>query len=168
MVAASGCIWTSFAVLPLRRADSLSIVDMSYLDRLPTYSYELPCGHHFRSLTRSMPDDDDNRHWFYCKLCSEIWGIAPCDLAELPPLHPSGMRMSDNQLVVRINAAIGKDRVRDYYLNNWDAVSIRDVSAATGVQRSAVEAVATELGVYNDNPQPDRHVYSADYAGRAT
>lgn len=140
---------------------------MSYLDRLPTYTYGMPCGHDFHSLSRSEPDDE-KRHWFYCSPCQQIWGVVDIDLVEQPPRHPAGMRMSDNQLVVRINAAIHKDRVKAYYLTHWDSVSIREVSATLGVQRSAVEAVATDLGVYNDNPQPDRHVYSADYAGRAT
>jgi hypothetical protein len=123
---------------------------MSYLDRLPVYAYELPCGHSFASLTPSLPDDRDGRHWFWCRVCDEYSGTPDRLLVELPPRHPSGIRMSDNQLVVRINAALEKDRVRAHYLSYWDALSIRGVSALLGVQRDAVAAVASDLGVYRD------------------
>jgi hypothetical protein len=130
---------------------------MSYLDSLPSYVYELPCDHDFPSFTRSIPDEDDGMHWFWCVPCKKYRAVLPDHLVERQPCHPSGMRMSDNQLVVRINAAIQKDRVKAYYLTHWDSVGIRDVSKRLGVQRSAVEAVAADLGVYN-----------GDYSGRVT
>lgn len=123
---------------------------MSYLDGLPAYRYELPCGHWFRSLTRSEPDDESGCHSFYCRPCATFVAI-PDHLishAYYPPTHPSGMVMSDNQLVVRINAAIIKDRVAALYRTFWNTISVREAADMLGVSRRHVEAVAIDLGVY--------------------
>jgi hypothetical protein len=124
---------------------------MSYLDGLPAYVYELPCGHSFRSLTRSVADDPgDGMHWFWCQQCRTYAALRPSEVmqAETPPLHPSGMRMSDNQLTVRINAAIVKDRVAAHYRVFWDSLSVREVAERLKANRDHVSAVALDLGVY--------------------
>lgn len=122
----------------------------SYLDGLPAYRYLMPCGHSFRSLSRSVADDRDGMHWFWCRQCDKYTAMTNSEARdfETPPLHPSGMRMSDNQLTVRINAAIVKDRIAAYYRTCWDSVSVRDVARIFQCNRSAVEAVALDLGVY--------------------
>lgn len=122
----------------------------SYLDGLPAYNYELPCGHHFRSFTRSHADDRDGAHWFWCRVCRKYAALweAEARAAETPPLHPSGGRMSDNQLVVRITAAIVKDRIAAAYRVYWDGVSVRELAARLKVSKRQVEAVALDLGIY--------------------
>lgn len=119
-----------------------------YYERLPTYVYPLPCGHEIRSLTPSVADDLDGRHWFICRPCGKYTGITPEALQEEPPRHPAGMRMSDAQLVIRTDSAIARDRVAAYYMAVWDTVSLRDVATSLGVQFDHARHVARELGVY--------------------
>ena len=123
---------------------------MSYLDGLPAYLYALPCGHSFRSLSRSVADDETGLHWFYCRECGDFVMLSDteCREAETPPLHPSGMRMSDNQLAVRINAAIIKDRIAACYRVFWSTLSQDAVAEMLNVKRDYVKAVALDLGVY--------------------
>jgi hypothetical protein len=124
---------------------------MSYLDGLPAYSYELPCGHDFRSLTRCMPEEPgDGMVWFWCRQCGTYSALRPSEAldAETPPLHPSGMRMSDKQLGVRIDAATVKDRIARVYRSLWDGVTVRELAKHLGVSERQVKAVALDLGVY--------------------
>lgn len=128
---------------------------MSYLDEVPKYVYELPCGHECHSQTPSVADDEDGQHWFCCRRHDEpVWmGVEPSALVELPPRHAAGMRMSDNQLCVRHDAATEKERVREYYRAHWNAVSVRDVVRALKVSQRHVEAVSADLGVYDHEEQ---------------
>jgi hypothetical protein len=119
-----------------------------YYERLPTYCYPLPCGHEIRSLTPSVADDADGKHWFLCRPCGEYFGISPEALIEQPPRHPSGMRMSDAQLQIRTDSAIARDRVARYYFAVWNTVTWLEAADAVGVQLDHVRYVATELGVY--------------------
>lgn len=123
---------------------------MSYLDGLPAYVYTLRCGHTFRTLCRSVPDEETGVHWFYCAGCRSFVFLSEAEIfeSETPPVHPSGMRMSDNQLTVRINAAVIKDRVAALYRVFWDAVGIREAAEMLDVSERHVKAVALDLGVY--------------------
>ena len=122
----------------------------SYLDGLPAYAYELPCGHKFRSFNRSVADDRDGMHWFWCRTCRVYSALRPSEAvsAETPPLHPSGQRMSDTQLTIRITAAIIKDRIAAAYRIHWNTVSIKDLARNLNVSQRHVQAVALDLGVY--------------------
>lgn len=130
---------------------------MSYLDALPRYVYELPCGagHDFRSLTRSEPADEDGRHWFYCRLCKHFVGVKPAALVERLPRFDSGRVAADSQLAVRIDGAIAKDRVRRLYLAVWSDLTVRQIADALGVNRRYAEAVSLDLGVYERSSAVD-------------
>lgn len=143
---------TNFPVLlPVSRSHVCLSGMTSYLDGLPAYSYEMPCGHSFRTFARSVADERDGFHWFWCRQCRSYAALTEKDARtyETPPLHPSGMRMSDNQLAVRINAAVQKDRVAQYYRVYWGAESLDKVSAKLGIARNLVKAVALDMGVYD-------------------
>lgn len=126
-------------------------VRMSYVDDVPKYVYELPCGHRCESSTRSDPDDLDGLHWFCCRRHVEpVWaGISPDDLSEYRPLKPSGrMRFGDGELAKQYDAGIACDRVREYYRAYWNTGTLDEVSEALGVARNLVKRVALQLGVY--------------------
>lgn len=149
-VAALGCYRTSFAVLLRRESASRSLSGMSYQDKLPAYSYELPCGHPFRSMSRSAPSDD-GRHWFWCRHCHSYTALddGHIGLYESPPRHPSGKRMSDAELARNIDLAIKRDRIAAYYRLHWANARILDVAKALGVSEKLVRPVAAALGVYD-------------------
>jgi hypothetical protein len=121
-----------------------------YLERVSPYVYELPCGHDFRSFTRSLADDEEGRHHFYCVPCRFPFSIAPLDLIECRPRSPRGALLGDGEVARRVDSAIKADRVAAYYRLVWDDMTQDDVSAATGVSVSTVERVAADLGVYRD------------------
>lgn len=127
---------------------------MSYLDGVPTYVYELPCGHEFRSRTESHADDGDGLHWFYCERCRGFSCVSPANLTGGRPLYASGKkRIGDYQLSVLTDSGIQKDRIAAYYRNVWDSMSVREVAEALDVQREHVECVSIDLGVYESMPR---------------
>lgn len=124
-----------------------------YYERLPAYVYELPCGHTFRSLTRSEavtgePDEpdagdtEDGAHWFFCGPCKGFQVVEPGDLIEHAPTKFPG-----NQAKV-VDQGIRLDRIRAHYLRYWDSVGARDVAEAFSCSHSTVMRVASDLGVY--------------------
>lgn len=130
-----------------------------YYESLPTYVYELPCGHEFRSLTRSVavsgslagePETEDTMfaaHWFYCRPCRSFEVIEPRNLVERRP-RGRIRAQGDGQLARKIDGAIQADRVAAYYHTVWHAQTETEVSIATGVERDIVKRVALDLGVY--------------------
>jgi hypothetical protein len=104
----------------------------------------------YRLHTRAAVTTRDGMHWFWCRQCRTYAALRPSEAValETPPMHPSGMRMSDGQLAVRIDAAIVKDRIAAYYRSHWDGVSVRELSERLSVSERHVKAVALDLGVY--------------------
>lgn len=131
---------------------------MSYLDAVPAYVYTLPCGHDFRSLTRSAPGDD-GRHWFYCRTCREYAGIPNVLMAgvELRPLKPSGrLSYGEGEIAKQVDAAITCDRIAAHYRAVWDAQTEAEVATTLGVSRRLVWRVALDLGVYESRTTDHR------------
>ncbi len=125
---------------------------MSYLDGVPKYTYDLPCGHAFFSRTVSEPDDDD-LHWFYCRSCNQYSAVPSDDLVGGRPMYASGRRLGHHQLSVLNDAAILRDRVAAYYRTVWNSQSLDEVSRTLGIGRIQVARVAVDLGVYEDSPR---------------
>lgn len=121
-----------------------------YYERVSPYVYQLPCGHDFRSLTRSMADDEDNMHHFYCLACELAHAVKTADLIESRPRSPRGALLGDGEVARRVDSAIKADRVVACYRNVWDDLTQAEVSALTGVSEATVWKVALSLGVYRE------------------
>lgn len=119
-----------------------------YYERVNPYVYTLPCGHEFRSLTRSEPYR--GRHHFYCLSCEESIAVKPADVIESRPRSVRGALLGDGEVARRVDSAIKADRVAAYYRHVWDSETQDEVSAATGVSDATVWKVAADLGVYRE------------------
>lgn len=138
-----------------------------YYERLPSYGYEMPCGHMFRSLTPSEAIDDE--HYFYCRSCERDFAVLDRDVIEQRPRGVNGKPLGDGQMSRRIDDAIKADRVAAYYRTHWDSVTVLQVSAALGISDWTVKHVAAQLGVYSEPREvaPVRRLTSVDVAKAA-
>jgi hypothetical protein len=122
-----------------------------YLDRVPAYTYDLPCGpdHRFRSFTPSQPHSD-GRHWFYCRRCPEFVAIRARDLAEYRPQAPGERKRSfgEGELARQMDKAIQRDRVLPVLRRTWGAVTVATLAEQYGVPERLVRGVAEDLGIY--------------------
>jgi hypothetical protein len=129
-----------------------------FYEELPAYTYTLPCGHDFRSLTPSEPDDGDGLHWFVCDRHDEItwYGVEDRLLIVEPPRCPvTGRKLGDGELARRVDNAIRADRVATYYRAVWNTRTAKQVATATGVNHKLAERVAARLGVYSGDEASD-------------
>lgn len=124
-----------------------------YYERLPAYVYELPCGHTFRSLTRSeattgeldedeVGDSENGAHWFFCGPCKGFQVVEPGELVEHAPTKFPG-----NQGKV-VDQAVRLDRIRAHYLDVWDSETLDQVAERFHVGKQTAFKVASDLGVY--------------------
>jgi hypothetical protein len=125
---------------------------VTYLRRVPTYRYLLPCNHYVRSYTRSMPDAE-GLHWFICPTCHRADWVAAMMLVETRPLDRAGRPLQDRRLAARYDRALWLDRIADQIRELPDA-PMEFVAGLLGVDAATVRRVGLELGAYRPDDKP--------------
>lgn len=104
-----------------------------YVEKLPTYGYEMPCGWKFRTHVKSV--SLQGCHWFPCRRCTLTHCIREAELRFMAPLRLSSM-----------DEAIIKDRILKDLRAAWCDVTASELAERYGVSVRLVEYVSTGIG----------------------
>lgn len=106
-----------------------------FVERVPTYGYELPCGQTFRTHVKSVADTESGCHWFPCRRCQEAHCIKDETLRFMAPGK-----------IGSLDEAIVKDRIVSDFRAGWCDVTIEELAERHGVSVRLVEYISGALG----------------------
>jgi hypothetical protein len=124
-----------------------------YLQDVPSYSYNLPCGHHVSYRIPVALND-----FGYCYNCRDYFQHDGVKVTEIPP-RIRRRRLSDDEIYEWIDRALGRNRIADLLTQGC---TYKFASLVTGASYATVRRVAHDLGGRRSLTEPEPVLRSSE------
>jgi hypothetical protein len=123
-----------------------------FIEKVPCYTYTLPCGYKYRTFVPLIADDADVCH-VPCERCDDDHHISFKALVKHPPRNKSGKIIKDMKLAENVDEALRNDQIVWMHARH---IPTKIIAATVGLDPRRVQQIVAESGI-------DAYALGCDY-----